>query len=81
VPPILPPRDGFLLLDRDKFHGSFAADLPSEDRMIPPPAQRLMSERAGSTVVEAAGSHAIYVSQPAAVAALIEQAASALTPA
>jgi pimeloyl-ACP methyl ester carboxylesterase len=119
VPPILPPRDGFLLLDREKFHGSFAADLPTEqaeflaysqvpwgvdalsgsitepawrtkpsrylvateDRMIPPPAQRLMSERAGSTVVETAGSHAIYVSQPAAVAALIEQAASALTPA
>ena len=51
----------------------------TEDRMIPPPAQRAMSERAGSTVVEAAGSHAIYVSQPAAVAALIEQAPSALT--
>jgi hypothetical protein len=44
--------------------------------MIPPPAQRAMSERAGSTVVEAAGSHAMYVSQPAAVVALIEQAAS-----
>jgi len=44
--------------------------------MTPPPAQRTMSERAGSTVVEATGSHAIYVSQPAAVAALIEQAAS-----
>jgi hypothetical protein len=42
----------------------------------PPPAQRSMSERAGSTVEEAAGSHAIYVSQPAAVAALIEKAAS-----
>jgi pimeloyl-ACP methyl ester carboxylesterase len=118
-PPILPPRDGFLLLDRDKFHGAFAGDLPAEqaafmadsqvpwgvdalggsisepawrakpswylltteDRMIPPPAQRAMSERTGSTVVEAAGSHAIYVSQPAAVVALIEQAASALTPA
>ena len=26
-PPILPPRDGFLFLDRDKFHASFAADL------------------------------------------------------
>jgi pimeloyl-ACP methyl ester carboxylesterase len=50
----------------------------TEDRMIPPPAQRAMSERAGSTVVEAAGSHAIYLSQPAAVAALIEQAASAV---
>jgi hypothetical protein len=30
VPLILPPKDGFLLLDRDKFHGSFAADLPAE---------------------------------------------------
>ena len=114
VPPILPPRDGFLFLDREKFHASFAGDLPAEeaafmadsqvpwgvdalggsvteaawrtkpswylvateDRMIPPPAQRAMSERAGATVVEAAGSHAIYVSQPDAVAALIEQAAS-----
>jgi len=46
--------------------------------MIPPPAQRAMSERAGSTVVEVPGSHAIYVSQPAAVAALIEQAAAAV---
>ena len=114
VPPILPPKDGFLFLDREKFAASFAADLPAEqaafladsqvpwgldalggpiteaawrtkpswylvateDRMIPPPAQRAMSERAGSTVAEAAGSHAIYVSQPAAVAALIQQAAS-----
>lgn len=50
----------------------------TEDRMIPPPAQRAMSERAGSTVVEVPGSHAIYVSQPAAVAALIEQAAAAV---
>ncbi len=33
----------------------------SEDKMIPPPAQRLMAKRAGSTVVESAGSHAIYV--------------------
>jgi len=116
VPPILPPRDGFLFLDREKFAASFAGDLPAEqaafmadsqvpwgvdalggsitepawrtkpswylvateDRMIPPPAQRAMSERAGSTVVEASGSHAIYVSQPAAVAALIEQAAATL---
>ena len=113
-PPILPPVEGFLFLDREKFHASFAGDVsdeqaafmadsqvpwgvealggtitepawrstPSwylvttEDRMIPPPAQRFMSERAGSTVVEVAGSHAIYVSQPAAVAELIEQAAS-----
>jgi pimeloyl-ACP methyl ester carboxylesterase len=113
VPPILPPQDGFLYLDRAKFAASFAADVspdlaafmadaqvpwgvdalggavsapawrskPSwylvatEDRMIPPPAQRAMATRAGATVVEVAGSHAIYVSQPAAVAALIELAA------
>ena len=119
VPPILPPQDGFLFLDRDKFHGSFAADLPAEqaafmadsqvpwgvdalagtiseaawrskpswylvasdDRMIPPPAQRSMAERAGATVLEAAASHSIYLSQPAAVAELIEQAASEALPA
>lgn len=113
VPPILPPQNGFLFLDREKFAASFAGDVPSEqaafmadsqvpwgvgalegsitdaawrikpswylvatdDRMIPPAAQRAMSERAASTVVDVAGSHAIYVSQPAAVAALIEQAA------
>jgi hypothetical protein len=46
--------------------------------MIPPPAQRLMSKRAGATVVETAGSHAIYVSRPKTVAALIETAANAL---
>ena len=116
VPPILPPQDGFLLLDREKFHGSFAADLPAEqaefmadsqvpwglgalegavsepawrskpswylvatdDRMIPPPAQRAMSERAGSTVREVAGSHSIYMSRPDAVADLIRQAATEL---
>jgi pimeloyl-ACP methyl ester carboxylesterase len=116
VPPILPPQDGFLFLDRDKFAGSFAADVdpelaefqadaqvpwgvdalagsisepawrskPSwyliarEDLMIPPPAQEQMSARAGSTVVEAAGSHSIFLSQPAAVAELIETAASEL---
>ena len=114
VPPILPPRDGFLFLDREKFHASFAADVgddlaafmadsqvpwgvealggtitdpawrskPSwylvttDDQMIPAPAQREMSERAGSTVVEIAASHSVYVSQPAAVATLIEKAAS-----
>jgi pimeloyl-ACP methyl ester carboxylesterase len=115
-PPILPPRDGFLFLDRDKFHASFAGDLPAdlaafmadsqvpwgvdalggpitdpawrtrpswylvttEDRMIPPAAQRTMSQRAGSTVVEVAASHSVYLSQPAAVATLIKQAASAV---
>ncbi len=113
VPPILPPVDGFLFLDRGKFADSFAADLPADDaafmadsqvawglealngaitepawrskpswylvatddRMIPPPAQRAMSERAGSSVVEEAGSHSIYVSQPHATADLIKQAA------
>jgi pimeloyl-ACP methyl ester carboxylesterase len=48
--------------------------LTTEDRMIPPPAQRFMSKRAGSTVVEVAASHAVYVSQPNAVATLIKQA-------
>ena len=117
VPPILPPQDGFLFLDREKFHASFAGDVsadqaafmadsqvpwgvdalggavsepawrskPSwylvatEDRMIPPPAQRMMSARAGSTVVEVAGSHAVYVSQPGAVAELIKKAASGVS--
>jgi pimeloyl-ACP methyl ester carboxylesterase len=116
-PPILPPRDGFLLLDQEKFPASFAGDVPAdqaafmadsqvpwgvaalggqitepswrtkpswylvttEDRMIPPAAQRTMSERAGSTVIEVSGSHAIYVSQPAAVAALIRDAATAVS--
>jgi pimeloyl-ACP methyl ester carboxylesterase len=113
VPPIQPPQDGFLFLDKAKFPASFAADVdpekaafmadsqvpwgvaaltgsisepawkakPSwylvvtEDKMIPPAAQRSMSKRAGSKVVEVKGSHAIYVSQPWAVADLIEQAA------
>ena len=112
VPPILPPQNGFLFLDKAKFHASFAADVDpdraafmadsqvpwgvdalggaisapawkskpswylvaSEDRMIPPPAQRFMAQRAGATVVEERGSHSIYVSQPRAVAALIEAA-------
>ena len=50
----------------------------TDDKMIPPPAQRFMAERAGATVSEAAGSHAIYVSQPSAVAAIIEKAAGAV---
>jgi pimeloyl-ACP methyl ester carboxylesterase len=114
VPPILPPQDGYLLLDKAKFAASFAADVDAEkaafmadsqvpwglealngavsqaawrtkpswylvasdDKMIPPAAQRFMSKRAGSTVVEVAGSHAIYVSQPNAVATLIKNAAN-----
>jgi hypothetical protein len=51
----------------------------TEDRMIPPPAQREMSAPAGSTVVEVAGSHAIYASQPAAEAELIQTAVNATT--
>ena len=47
--------------------------------MIPPAAQRAMSERAGSTVIEVAASHAVYVSQRAAVAALIHDAATAIS--
>jgi hypothetical protein len=49
--------------------------ISTEDKMIPPDAQRLMSKRAGSTAVEVKGSHAVFVSQPQAVAALIETAA------
>ena len=114
VPPILPPQDGFLLLDRSKFAASFAGDVNPEtaafmaeaqvpwgvnalggeitdpawrsrpswylvvtdDRMIPPPAQRFMAKRAGATVSEVPGSHAIYVSHPEVVAALIAKVAS-----
>lgn len=114
VPPILPPVDGFLFLDKAKFAASFAADVDadvasfmadsqvpwgvealagavtdpawkskpsyylvaSDDRMIPPAAQRMMAERAGATVTETAGSHAVYVSKPESVAAIIEQAAT-----
>ncbi len=112
-PPILPPVDGFLFLDREKFAASFAGDLPagqaafmadsqvpwgvnalggtiseaswrikpswylvaSDDRMIPPPTQRMMAERTGATVTEVPGSHSVYLSQPQAVASLIKQAA------
>jgi pimeloyl-ACP methyl ester carboxylesterase len=112
VPPIRPPQDGFLFLDRDKFAASFAADVPekraafmadsqvgfgvdalngavsepawrtkpswylvtTDDQMIPPPAQRAMSGRAKATVTETPASHAVYVSQPAVVAAVITQA-------
>jgi pimeloyl-ACP methyl ester carboxylesterase len=113
VPPILPPVDGFLALDHDKFAESFAADVdpptarfmadsqvpwgiaalagkvsvpawkskPStylvatDDRMIPPPAQHAMAGRAKASVVEAKGSHAIFVSKPDVVVAAIKQAA------
>jgi pimeloyl-ACP methyl ester carboxylesterase len=51
----------------------------TDDRMIPPAAQRSMSKRAGSNVVEVKGSHAVYVSQPEAVADLIKKAAKSLS--
>ena len=117
VPPILPPQDGYLALDKAKFRASFAADVDADtaafmadsqvpwgvdalggavtqpawktkpswylvatdDRMIPVAAQRLMSKRAGSIVVEKPGSHAIYVSRPDDVAALIKRAALEVT--
>ena len=50
----------------------------TDDKMIPPLAQRFMSKRAGSTVVEVAGSHAIYVSQPKVVADVIRTAAESV---
>jgi pimeloyl-ACP methyl ester carboxylesterase len=51
----------------------------TEDQMIPPPAQRQMATRAGATIAEAAGSHAIYISKPEAVAALIAKAAKGVS--
>jgi pimeloyl-ACP methyl ester carboxylesterase len=112
APPILPPVDGFLLLDKAKFPASFAADVSpekaefmadsqvpwgvnavggtisepawkvkptwylqtTEDKMLPPDAQRLMSKRAGATVVEVKSSHAVFLSHPQAVAHIIEEA-------
>src|SRR3954470_19316355 len=50
----------------------------TDDKMIPPPAQQFMSKRAGSTVVEVKGSHAVYVSKPEAVATLIDKAAKSV---
>ena len=51
----------------------------TEDKMIPPPAQRQMAARAGSIVADAAGSHATYVSKPEAVAALIAKAVESVS--
>src|SRR6202050_2808683 len=108
APPILPPQDGYLFLDKAKFPAAFAADVspdvasfmadsqvpwgvealsgaitqpswrtkPSwylvstEDKMIPPDAQRAMAKRAGSTVVEVKSSHSVFLSHPPAVAHL-----------
>lgn len=112
-PPILPPENGLLYIDREKFAQAFAADIDPDDaafmaraqlpwavealggaitapawrvkpswflvttadHMVPPQAQQAMAQRAGSTVVEVDGSHAIFISQPDVVAALIIRAA------
>jgi hypothetical protein len=50
----------------------------TDDKMIPPPVQHMRAKRAGATVTEVKGSHSLYVSQPAAVAAFIEKAAQSL---
>jgi pimeloyl-ACP methyl ester carboxylesterase len=114
APPILPPQDGYLFLDKAEFPAFFAADvnpdvasfmadsqvpwgvealggavtqpawrtrpswflITTEDKMIPPDAQRAMSKRAGSTVVEVKSSHSVFLSHPQVVAHLIEQAAT-----
>src|SRR6202049_3618256 len=114
APPILPPQDGYIFLDKAKFPAFFAADvnpdvasfmadsqvpwgvealggaitqpawrtkpswylITTEDKMIPPDAQRAMSKRAGSTIVEVKSSHSVFLSHPQAVAHLIEQAAT-----
>jgi pimeloyl-ACP methyl ester carboxylesterase len=47
----------------------------TDDKMIPPDAQRAMSKRAGAMVTETKGSHAVYVSRPDAVVSIIDQAA------
>lgn len=47
-----------------------------EDRMIPPAAQRAMSQRAKATVSEVRSSHAVYESRPEVVASIIEAAAA-----
>jgi pimeloyl-ACP methyl ester carboxylesterase len=114
-PPILPSADGFLLLDKTKFHAAFAADVapdiarvmadsqlpwgtaafagsisvaawkskPSwylvaqDDKMIPSDAQRAMAVRIGAKTQSLPGSHAVYIANPVATAALIKEAASA----
>ncbi len=114
VPPVLPPRDGFLFIDPAKMPEAFAADVdlatatfmaasqvpwgvdgrdakisepawkgkPSwylavaDDKMVPLSVQRMMAKRAGASLTEVGGSHAIYMSNPKAVASIIEKAAA-----
>jgi pimeloyl-ACP methyl ester carboxylesterase len=51
------------------------AVVSKQDRMINPDLERFMAKRAQSQVIELPGSHAIFISHPAQVAALIEKAA------
>lgn len=51
--------------------------IPRQDKAIPPDSMRWMSRRAGSHITEVNASHAVTVSQPAAGAKIIEQAAQA----
>jgi len=118
APPLLPPQDGFLRLDKAKFREAFAADVEpglaafmadsqvpwgveavggviteaawktkptwflvtAQDRMIPPAAQRQMAMRAKANISEAQASHSVFLSQPHAVATVIEKAATAAKP-
>jgi pimeloyl-ACP methyl ester carboxylesterase len=111
--PILPPADGFIWLDRAKFHANFCADVPAakakfmadsqvpvglsafdteltvaawktkkswyivatEDKMIPPEAERGMANRANAQVTEIKASHAVYISHAGEVANVIQKAA------
>lgn len=112
-PPVMPPKDGLLLLDPAKFPEAFAGDVPkaeadfmaisqvptaiaslggeptnpawrhkpswyvltTQDRMIPPETQRLMSQRMKAHGTEAAASHSVFISKPDLVASVIEKAA------
>ena len=111
--PVLPPQDGFLTIDKSKFHAAFCADVDAkvakfmadsqpgwglgavggvvtqpawrtkpnwylvatQDGMIPPAMQSAMAKKANAQTREVDASHAVMVSQPAAVADLIETAA------
>src|SRR5882724_2748831 len=111
--PILSPKDGFIWLDKAKFHGNFCADVPdanakfmadsqvpvglaafetdltvaawktkkswyivaTEDKMIPPDAERGMAKRINAQVTEIKSSHAAYISHAGEVANVIQKAA------
>ena len=53
--------------------------IATDDRAINPDLMRFMAKRAGSKPVEVKASHAVFMSQPAAVANLIEEAAKAVS--